>query len=308
MISLHGAPILRALKTTGFILILATTLFSCLREKNEAPAQSSGGRSGDIPRRWSAAALSSPLRVGTSDAIRTYFDPGDEDGEGHEPDIQMMKRWNEVIGGLQFFAIPSPNTNPEIANREYPLHENYLEDGEFGIYLHNTWFDSIPNSVLAITVYSGYRRQAGTQEEWIEIVHADIVANNQHTFSNDPNDGNTYHLPSVLLHELGHLIGLVHQLDGRPAVMAPSLSASESYSTPYLADNQALQSIYASTTALFAPDSKGARPLSPKSSTGLSGPGIPVRGWIELHSDGTCRHYQDQQLVREHSLTPLDSH
>ncbi len=274
-------------------MVFAAAYSSCLRQREE-PAQNSGGRGGDIPRRWSAAALSSPLRVGTSDEIRNYFNPADDDGNGDHPASQMMKRWNAVIGGLQFFAIPSP----DIANREYPLHENYLADGEFGIYLHNTWFNSIPRSVLAITTYSGYQRQVGTFDEWVEIIHADIVANGLHSFSSDATDGTTYHLPSVLLHELGHLIGLVHQLDGRPAVMAPSLSATESYSTPYFADNQALQSIYSSIAALFAPDSKGARafpPVRPK-------PGIPVRGWIELHSDGTCRHYRGQYLIEEHSV------
>ena len=276
---------MKILKTLFYTLTFCLLLSACVREKNQptsAPART-------IPeiRRWSEARLSAGLAVGTHEEIINRF--------GSNVGTEMMEEWNNVIGGLTFFTTPSATIT---GNREYPSHENYLSDGEFGIYWHSTWFNNISESVLAITTFRGVRRQSGTANEWVELLHADIVVNGRHSFSTDSLE-NTYHLPSVLLHELGHFIGLVHQFDGRPAVMAPSLSRLDSYDTPFVADDEALQNIYSSSVSGLE-SAKGVLPKRPKKE------GQIVEGWIELHTDGECRHYQNGRLVGKHSIG-LDS-
>ena len=276
--------LLKILKTLFYALAFCLTCSACLRQRDEP--ESSGARAGSENRRWGESRLTAGLTVGTSEDISNQFSAG--------LGTQMMNRWNSVIGGLSFFRTPSTN----IPNQEYPTHESYLNDGEFGIYWHSTWFFDIPTTVLAITTYRGVRRQIETPNEWVEIIHADIVVNGLHSFSTDRLDSTTYHLPSVLLHELGHFVGLLHQLDGRPAVMAPSLSRVDSYDTPFLADNEALSSIYSpSTNPLIGGlnlrrQSVGFRPKKD---------GQIVEGWIELHEDGECRHYQNRRLLKKHS-------
>ncbi len=280
---------MKILKTLFYTLTFCLLLSACVREKNKStndPARA-------IPevRRWSEARLTAGLTVGTHQEITSRF--------GSNVGTQMMEEWNNVISGLTFFSTPSAIIT---GNREYPSHENYLNDGEFGIYWHSSWFTNISNSVLAITTFRGTRRQVGTDSEWVELLHADIVVNGRHNFSVDSSDMNTYHLPSVLLHELGHFIGLVHQTDGRPAVMAPSLSRLDSYDTPFVADDEALQNIYSSYTSSVSglESAKGVLPKRPKEE------GQIVQGWIELHTDGECRHYQNGHLVGKHSIG-LDS-
>ncbi len=260
---------------------------ACLRQRDYDP-ESSGAGTGSPDRRWSESRLSASLTVGTSEDITNQFNPS--------IGTQMMERWNNAINGIVFFRTPSLN----LTNQEYPDHESYLNDGEFGIYWHSTWFADISTSVLAITTFRGIRRQIETANEWVEIIHADIVVNGLHNFSADPLDSTTYHLPSVLLHELGHFIGLVHQLDGRPAVMAPSLSRVDSYDTPFLADDEALQGIYSSSiNSVSGLDSrrKGVRSKREKKEDQI------VQGWIELHTDGTCKHYQNRHLIKKHSFS-----
>ena len=262
---------------------------SCIKERDEP--QSSPARTVPDIRRWSQANLgSNGLTIGTSNIeinnIRQL-----------EPSIvtQMMEEWNNMIGGLTFFNTPSS----DITNREYPNHLQYGRDNEFGIYWHSTWFSNISTSALAITTFRGVQRQSGTPDEWVEILHADIVVNGLHSFSTDPNDTAAYHLPSVLLHELGHFIGLLH-ITGREAVMAPSLSRFDSYDTPFVADDDALQGLYSSYTNPIVgtgPNRKGVR-FRPKKESQI------VEGWIELHTDGECRHYQNGRLVEKHSHPP----
>ena len=237
-----------------------------------------------IIRRWSDAALASPLQLKTSDTLQNYFQSYDDDAQGNHPAEQMMKRWNESLNGRTFFEVPSTS----ISNKEYDDYEDYSNDQEMGIYVHSKWFEDLPDSVLAMNYFKGYKRLPQTPREWIEIIHSDIIVNGQHSFGTNPNSWSTYHLPSVILHEMGHFIGLGHTPEGVTAVMAPSMSRLESYATPMEADKQNLKQAYPSSGQ------------NPKQNSALLENEV-VRGWTELHTDGTCRHFVSRQLVKQHA-------
>ena len=239
-----------------------------------------------IIRRWSDTTLTSSLQLKTSDTLQDYFESHDGDAEGHHPAEQMMKRWNESLQGRSFFELPST----DISNREYDDYEDYADDQEMGIYVHSKWFEDVPESVLAMNYFKGYKRFPQTPKEWIEVTHSDIIVNGQHKFSTNPNSWSSYHLPSILLHEMGHFIGLGHTDEGTTAVMAPSISRLQSYAAPLEEDKNALQAIY-------APAGSG-----PKQNKVLAEvESEVVRGWTELHADGICRHFAGGVLIEQHT-------
>ncbi len=238
-----------------------------------------------VVRRWTDTTLASPLQLKTSDALLNYFSASDDDAQGNHPAEHMMQHWNESLQGRNFFAVPSTS----ISNLEYDDYESYADDQEMGIYVHNTWFADVPMSVLAMNYYKGYRRYPDTPREWIEVIHSDIVVNGLQQLSTNPNSWSTYHLPSILLHEMGHFLGLGHIASEKLAVMNPSLSRLQSYSAPFDSDIQSLKANYAQAKAL---------------ATNNEGENEIVRGWTELHANGVCRHYSNGQMIKKHTVWP----
>ena len=51
------------------------------------------------------------------------------------------------------------------------------KDNTFAIYKHETWFEDISRSALAITQFFGKRVNSGTASEYLELIHADIIVN-----------------------------------------------------------------------------------------------------------------------------------
>ena len=155
--------------------------------------------------KWSTGVLSSGIDIKISSDFNPLFDVADNDGSGHNLFIQMMKQWNS-------------STNLYTFSSYY--------DSEMGIYKSTNWFSNVSNQALAVTQFYGIRRNVGSATEYIELTHADIILNyRDYTFSMDSSSNSNYDLPSVLLHELGHFIGLSHQSDFLvSSVMQPYLS------------------------------------------------------------------------------------
>lgn len=213
---------------------------------------------------------------------------------GLNPIEQMAKVWNQSISGITFFVVPFPTAS----TTGFSTLSNFY-DGEMGIYKSYTWFNEVSSSALAITQYYGHTRSSGTLGAYIELTHADIIVNYRDfgaDFTTNINDHSGFDLPTVILHEMGHFLGMCH--DGH------SLSdhAHDSIMRPYYIQNQ--RSLFSfditKITDLYV---NNINTLGSGNSSALSLPeGSLVRGRIELMANGQCRHFLNGKLEFEHAV------
>lgn len=99
------------------------------------------------------------------------------------------------------------------------------DDNEFGIYKLTTWPEDLPKGALAVTQLYGTRVSIGRADEHILIDHADILVNfERYTFTTDLSWG--YDLHTVIIHEMGHFLGLYHEekTTAEESIMYPTIS------------------------------------------------------------------------------------
>ncbi len=274
---------------------LLLTVFSCIGE--------SGGRTissgvapfdpNTTPVRWTSGAIGGGLNVKVSTSFTDDFVAGDLDADGRNPMEQMMNAWNASTTNYTFFDIDNLTTS----NKDYTSLTSFKSDGEFGIYKSTDWFSNVSSSALAVTQYFGYRRNAGSSSEYVELYHADIIVNyRDHSFTLDASDNNAYDLHTVILHELGHFIGLAHESDySSDAIMLPYLGRSESKRALATKDADNIRSLYNVSTL-----SAGNFALKARSFFTDQEPDEAIRGVIELRANGKCHHYINQKLTHIH--------
>jgi hypothetical protein len=148
--------------------------------------------------------------------------------------------WNSNVQGLQFFGVVNPNA---------PLSSG---DGVNTIAFSSTIFgQSFGSSTLAVTYYVYY---GGTMSE------ADILVNNHQTWDSyrgplrfGSNGYAIANIRRVLIHELGHALGLAHpDQNGQhvDAIMNSRISDRETVSQD---DINGAQALYGATTATPTP-------------------------------------------------------
>lgn len=207
---------------------------------------------------------------------------------GLNPLEQMAKVWNTgSTRTLVTTPFPVAGTTGHSATSSF-------RDGEIGIYKSYTWFASVSSNALAITQFYGVVTSSPGLGQYIELTHADIIANyrdygSRFTMRNNPLI--EFDLPTVMLHEMGHLLGLCHETT-RPSIMAPYYLTTQRSLQTYDAD--LMKDIYVDG-AISAFSTKNAN------TNALSSPvGTEVRGVIELHEDGKCIHYLEGKKIFEH--------
>lgn len=283
-----------------FILTLLVSLTSCFESEENTRQVSPAAAPFDpatTPVKWSSSSIGSGIDLKVSTSFTDSFVLADNDGAGRNPIEQMMHVWNESTSQSTFFRT-SANTT---ANKDNPSLASYKDDGEMGIYRSDNWYSGVSSSALAITQYFGIRRNAGTSSEYVELTHADIMLNyRDHSFTLDSSDTSVFDFHTVILHELGHFIGLAHESSiATNAVMLPYLSKSESKRSLASADTNNIRNLYglsSLTSGSFA------QALKVKSA-----PDEEVRGVIELRENGDCLHYVNGKKVHQHKAN-LDHH
>ncbi|MDA8793632.1 matrixin family metalloprotease [Bacteriovoracaceae bacterium] len=155
----------------------------------------------------------------------------------------MMTQW-DAADSRDYYASVSTTSNKTYSNL------NDYADGEFGIYKITDWNSSLPGSALAITQIFG--EVIGSQ---IIITHADILVNYDN-FSFDTSTGGAgYDLSTVLLHEMGHFLGLGHQsLSISDSIMTSAITADNEQLTLLSVDISSIQSLYNIAPSLTAED------------------------------------------------------
>ena len=236
-----------------------------------------------VPVRWPIVSLqTTPLKIKVSQEILDEFNPAEDDEDGRTPTEQMADQWDKNLPDIQLFTLPAPLTDVESYGDL-----NLYKDSEIGIYKSLDWFDDVSSNALAITQYYGVRKNKDTPDEYLELIHADIIVNFRDFLFSDYADFSAYDLRSVLLHELGHLLGISHQYDlSIPSVMQPRLNRADQNRTLTTFDINSINKNYSLT-----PNSLTSGESFTRMATGNTSNKNPVieRGVIELMADGSCR-------------------
>lgn len=263
----------------NLLLILTTSLFvSCLKGATEtvssggAPVSASGSTSSTA--RWESYNIDLKIASDVYDVTeRNLMNT-------------MGTSWETAASGTNFFNFGTTT------NKDFTHLDSYY-DNEMGIYKSTQWFSEVSATALAITQYFGYRSGA-----YITLVHADIIINDSGLFAfstTQPTPAGHYDLPSITVHELGHFLGLSHNLS-EASVMRPSLASGSTNRTLSSADNRDIRSRYG--MGVSGLNSGNAIAINVDSSHD----GEQVRGLVELHADGNCKHYENGILIRSHNI------
>lgn len=298
-----------------FLSVIAVLFMgvSCVEKESEVSISS-------LPLKWRESALPLTVKVhsdfqslqamdGSSDNLPAA---GADDGLYGDYDLmeEMQKAWNDADDSRTFFQLG----HGQAAEYDpYTKLDDYY-DGEIGIYVTENWYSSVGSGVLAITSYFAEQRS-----DYLRMVHGDIIVNFRDyyfTFEKDraQEDSTFYDLPSVILHELGHLIGLKHTTSSSvSSIMYPQLGSSEvkrtlgyydALTVENLYDNntQALRSASVKSSASTAESSKESYDDYESEEDEDENPPKLIHGYIELRTDGNCNHYQDGKLIDQHKV------
>lgn len=208
---------------------------------------------------------------------------------------QMASNWEEILQNeYNFFTLG--NTTEEVSS--FSLDLNVLgNDQIYGVYKIQNWPSDLSGAALAVTQIFARRINLGKSNEYLRIEHADILMNyDYYDFRSTKYIRGSYDFNTVVLHELGHFLGLSHKT--RDSVMVSSINSGTEITYPTDIDSEDLGYKYGSVSSV---SSFAIRPLEQNR---IEQDNIQteekVRIIIELRSDGECLHYEDGALYERH--------
>ena len=260
---------------------------ACKQKTTTATQNLNTAPSSCIIGKWSDSAL--PLQIKMSSEFSGDYTNADLVATLN-PLEQMGKVWNDAVSPTKTLL-----TTPfGVASATGFSATTDFRDGEIGIYKSHTWFANVTSSALAITQFYGIVTSSPLLGQYIELSHADIIVNykdygSKFTMTNNPLI--KYDLPTVVLHEMGHLLGLCHETT-KPSIMAPY----------YLTTQRSLQSADSDLIKkIYVDGNINAIKIKNNNVNAISArPGTEVTGIIELHADGKCIHYINGEKTFEH--------
>lgn len=263
-------------------------LMSCQPTKTVEPEASSGNINVYAPYMWATNAFPRTLKISNSFS-------GTEVAQ-----IQAMStQWETSLENKKNFFNNTDRTN-EVSSSSMNL-DSLGDDGVMGIYKIQYWPEELSGGALAVTQLFGRRYNIGSTNEYVRIEHADILINdNDYSFRTDDTVGSNYDFRTVVLHEMGHFLGLSHNLSSSSSVMYPSINTSASKRVPHnydiidLADRYNISLSSSSAGAIVAE--------KPVYKPAPNDPGQMVKIMIELRADGNCVHKENGKELYRHTL------
>lgn len=271
------------------IFLLFLLLASACVQKSEEKTSTAG--SSTAPYVWSGNAFPQNLQISA-----------DFSNDEVSAITEMSTAWESAIQNKKdFFSIGA--RTPEISGSVGGLDQLY--DGVLGVYKTSQWPSDVSASALAITQIFGRRHNIGSSSEFINIEHADILVNYDVHLFDTTDDGAGYDLRTVILHEMGHFLGLQHKSttsSRSQSVMYPSIFSYETKRDPKQVDINDLASKYGISLG-----SGGAAAAAMASNEAApqyvpQGAGEAIKILIELHADGKCVHKIDGVPVEHHHV------
>ena len=150
--------------------------------------------------------------------------------------------WSEATDNqLTFFDI-TPSSISSKSNIDH------YDDRELGVYKLNSWPADLPATALAVTQIYGEPGTDKNGKSAINIDHADILVNYEfYNFVTDDSWG--YDLESIILHEMGHFLGLKHNQDSSEvSIMYPTISKYDHARFPKSVDIDLILKLYNQNT------------------------------------------------------------
>ena len=273
-----------------FIFLLSfISLYSCGENGILESIGSSNSSAADGSSQWDSSHFPLNIQVSsefTSDELHGMSEVG--------------KTWSESHGSQNFFNFSSGDSKSVTKLTDY-------RDETLGIYKMHSRLPDYQDRALAITqIYADRINYAG--KSYFNIKHADIVVNYaDYTFSSESSFG-SYDLKTVILHELGHFVGLNHfQSPGEPSIMEPSIDSFDQIHYPYPKDVELIQANYqpgeTTTSAIRSIASLSTNKYQNESDKQYDLPKVEEEGVRIIHmlkADKSCEHYVNGQLVHKH--------
>lgn len=275
-----------------FLIMALVLLTSCRQLGNEnltssGPlAQSSSCNIG----KWNNLYL--PLSLKISSDFTGDFSNADL-VDGLNPIEQMAKVWNDAVSpNTQLLKLPFERTSTTGSETL-----TNFRDNELGIYKSFNWFANVSPNALAVTQFYGVLASNGSLGNYIELTHADIIINYRDfspTFNSAGNPLTEYDLPTIVLHEMGHFLGLCHE-HYADSIMAPYYFSDQRDLKIF--DSYKIKELYLNNKNYSSFSSK----MSNKQNALTAPAGTEIRGIVELSANGHCRHFINGKLVYEHN-------
>jgi hypothetical protein len=215
-----GYLFLQGLNLKNLVYLTFLVVFAACAPKEEAAFRTTkSGLSGTMaPSYWNGGLNAFPLNL----SISSDFSVNETSAI-----IDTANNWTTSTGNNNQLFDTSANTT-----EKNTINLNSFQDDVMGIYKVTAWPSDLPQTALAVTQIFGIRRNIGSSSEIIEMTHADILVNYQN-FSFSTTNGFGYDLQTVVLHEMGHFLGLYHDDSSKEnSVMYPTISRFVTNRTP----------------------------------------------------------------------------
>lgn len=246
---------MRTLLTLLFILLVGC------QPTEQAPLNgdiSSKSAANTAPSSWPASTFPVTIMMGS-----------DFDDDEREALKSATQSWNNTNGAqIEYFQTGDSSFSARNTLNEF-------RDGELGIYKLFTWPEEMPKTALAVTQIFGTRTSNGQ----IRIDHADVLLNYDY-FDFTADDSWGYDLETVVLHELGHFLGLYHEnTSADESVMFPTISRYRLNRAPHSHDQDNLASKYRIQSSRSIATTQNVQEVSNDSEESM----VLI---LELHKDG----------------------
>jgi hypothetical protein len=275
---------MRALFIIPFLLITK----ACNPAKTVESEVTPGSINAQAPYLWEATAFPRDIRISNS------FTTTDE-----VTNLRAMSgAWETAVENKKNFFTDT-NRTPEVDSASLSL-DSLGNDGVNGIYKITHWPLELSSGALAVTQLFGRRFNISKSNEYVRIEHGDILINDDiYDFrTGDTGTAGTYDLRTVVLHEMGHYLGLSHKYGN--TVMVPSVSSTSVNRAPTSIDAYDIASKYGISIGSSGSQMVTSPLSSPTYQPEDGDEGQKIKIMIELRADGQCVHKENGIVTRTH--------